>query len=97
MAYDGFPGQGVAVVSAGCVGFLQNGEAGGLCDGRRSMYPGVVREGTATLVDVNGVEVVAVLATPSIASVLVDVLMSTALRGSRHARRVACAIVVAWG
>ena len=54
-------------------------------------------EGTATLVGVNGPEVVLVLAVPAIASVLVGALVFAGLRGSRLARKLAWAVVIALG
>ncbi len=88
---------GVAVISAGFwVPFYRTARQVACVPGDDRCTPGVVSEGTATLVGVNGVEVVAVLAIPSIASVLVGVLMFAALRGSRSARRVAWALVAAF-
>jgi hypothetical protein len=54
-------------------------------------------EGTATLVGVNGPEVVLVLAVPTIVSVLVGAMVIAALNGSRLALRLAWAVVIALG
>jgi len=88
-------GWGVAVVSAGFwfPFYEQSVEKACAPQASAECTSGVAGTGTATLVDVNGADVLYVLAIPAIASLLVGALVVLASGGSRLARRLAWAVV----